>query len=140
MRSPGPSSATERLDHRHDDRRTSCPSGEVTADHGGAREQGSERGPVASPSPERRASHHEKEADHQDTSDLRPDAEQVEAMRARRLLELAGVHMRQALAFPDDVANLRTLIAELLLENGMLRLDVQRLSGRVDRLERRVGR
>ncbi len=61
-------------------------------------------------------------------------------MRARRLLELAGVHMRQALAFPDDVANLRTLIAELLLENGMLRLDVQRLSGRVDRLERRVGR
>ncbi len=56
------------------------------------------------------------------------------------MLEKAGAAMRQALQFPADLANFRTLIAELLLENGMLRLDVQRLAERVDRLERRVGR
>jgi hypothetical protein len=63
---------------------------------------------------------------------LTPDAEQVEAQRARTLLELAGVYVRQVLQLPDDVAALRTLVAELLLEVAMLRL-------KVDALERRAG-
>lgn len=62
-----------------------------------------------------------------------PDAEQVEAARARSLLELAGVYVRQALALPDEVAALRTLLAEQMLEVAMLRL-------KVDALEKRVGR
>jgi hypothetical protein len=64
---------------------------------------------------------------------ITPDAEQVEAARARTLLELAGVYVRQVLHLPDDVAVLRTLVAELLLEVGMLRL-------KVDALEKQVGR
>jgi hypothetical protein len=62
-----------------------------------------------------------------------PDAEQVEAQHARTLLELAGVYVRQALALPDEVAALRTLVAELLLEVGMLRLQVDALERRADR-------
>jgi hypothetical protein len=73
------------------------------------------------------------------TEGIVPDAEQVEAMRARTLLELAGVHTRQALQFPDDVANLQTIAAELLLEVAMLRLDVRRLTERVEAQERRAG-
>jgi len=96
--------------------------------------------PAREPGPETSTRDDPKEVNQQDTSELRPDAEQVEAMRARTLLELADAHMRQALAFPDDLANFRTLIAELLLENGMLRLDVRRLTERVDRLERRWAR
>jgi hypothetical protein len=69
-----------------------------------------------------------------------PDAEQLEELTAQAMLNKAGAAMRQALQFPADMANFRTLIAELLLENGMLRLDVQRLADRVDRLERRVSR
>jgi regulator of replication initiation timing len=68
-----------------------------------------------------------------------PDAEQIEAQRARTLLELAGGYVRQALRVPDDLDNLRTVIAEALLENAILRLDVQRLTDRLDKLERRVG-
>jgi regulator of replication initiation timing len=68
-----------------------------------------------------------------------PDAEQVEEQRARSLLELASVHVRQALRVPDDLDNLRTVVAEALLENAMLRLDVQRLTDRVDALERKAG-
>jgi hypothetical protein len=64
---------------------------------------------------------------------MTPDAEQVEADRARTLLELAGVYVRQVLQLPDDVAALRTLVAELLLEVGILRL-------KVEGLEKRVGR
>jgi hypothetical protein len=64
---------------------------------------------------------------------LEPDAEQVEAQRARTLLELAAVHVRQALAFPDDVQVLRTIVAELLLEVAIV-------SSRLDALERRVAR
>jgi hypothetical protein len=64
---------------------------------------------------------------------MTPDAEQVEAARARTLLELGDVYVRQVLQLPDDVAALRTLVAELLLEVGMLRL-------KVDALERRVSR
>jgi hypothetical protein len=63
---------------------------------------------------------------------MTPDPEQVEAARARTLLELAGVYVRQVLQLPDDVAALRTLTAELMLEVGMLRV-------KVEGLERRVG-
>jgi hypothetical protein len=62
-----------------------------------------------------------------------PDAEQVAEIQARRLLELAGGYVRQALALPDEVATLRALTAELLLEVGMLRLEVDALKRRVDR-------
>ncbi len=73
------------------------------------------------------------------TAEITRDAAQVEADRARTLLELAGTYTRQALAFPDDLAHLRTLVAELLLENGMLRLDLADLRERVAALERRRG-
>ena len=62
-----------------------------------------------------------------------PDAEQVEAERARTLLELAGGYTRLALNFPDEVQALRTIVAELLLEVGMLRLKVDALERQVDR-------
>jgi regulator of replication initiation timing len=71
------------------------------------------------------------------TTEITPDAEQVEATAARRLLELAGVYTRQALQFPDDVKHVRTICAELLLENAMLRLDVADLRERIEALERR---
>ena len=72
------------------------------------------------------------------TAEITRDAAQVEADRARTLLELAGTYTRQALAFPDDVKHVRTICAELLLENAMLRLDVADLRGRVEALERRL--
>jgi hypothetical protein len=68
-----------------------------------------------------------------------PDAEQVEAQRARTLLELAGAHLRQALKFPEEVETLRSMVAELLLENGFLRHDVRRAVERIEALERRAG-
>jgi hypothetical protein len=107
-----------------------------------ARAQDSERPPcAASQGPRSSSDHPVEEVNAQRTSPIGPpDAEQVEAQRARSLLELAGVYTRQALRFPDDVANLQTLVMELLLEVGMLRLDVRRLADRVDRLEGRVGR
>jgi hypothetical protein len=64
---------------------------------------------------------------------ITPDAEQAAELQARRLLELAGAYVRVALRFPDEVTALRTLAAELLLEVSMLR-------GRLEALERRVGR
>jgi regulator of replication initiation timing len=72
-----------------------------------------------------------------DVADL--DAELLGDLAARRLLEQAGRYVREALALPDDVANLRTITAEVVLENAMLRLDVQRLTERMERLERRAG-
>ena len=62
-----------------------------------------------------------------------PDAEQIAEIQARRLLELAGGYVRQALELPDELATLRTLVAELLLEVGMLRLKVDALERQVDR-------
>ncbi len=61
-----------------------------------------------------------------------PDAEQVEAARARTLLELAGGYTRLALNFPGEVAELRRVVAELLFEVAILR-------GRLEHLERRAG-
>jgi hypothetical protein len=59
-------------------------------------------------------------------------AAQLEPTEGDRLLQLARVYLRDVLAVPDDLAALRTLVAELMLEVGMLRL-------KVDALERRVG-
>ncbi len=86
---------------------------------------------MAGPPPNRRSTHQA----------IEPDAEQLEAQRARTLLDLAGGYVRQALQLPDQVQTLRTVVAELLLENAMLRLDVRALAQRVDALEKRmVGR
>jgi ubiquinone biosynthesis protein UbiJ len=68
-----------------------------------------------------------------------PDAEQVEAQRARTLLELAGAYVRQALSFPDEIAMLRGEVAALLFENSALRYQLDRLAGRVEALEKRAG-
>jgi hypothetical protein len=68
------------------------------------------------------------------------DVEQVQAGQARYLLELAGAYTRQALAFPEELAMLRGTLAELLLENAALRYQLDRLSGRVQALERRAVR
>jgi hypothetical protein len=69
-----------------------------------------------------------------------PDAEQLGEQAARRLLEAAGRYTRQALQFPGEVQVLRTMLAEALLENGIMRLRVDELESRFDRLEGRVGR
>jgi hypothetical protein len=68
---------------------------------------------------------------------IEPDPEQLEEIRARRLLELAAGYTRQALAFPDEVAVLRSLVGELLFENAALRYQLDQLAGRVEALERR---
>jgi hypothetical protein len=47
--------------------------------------------------------------------------------------------VRQALAFPDQVEVLRTITAEALLENAMLRLEIRQLRDRVESLEKRAG-
>lgn len=70
---------------------------------------------------------------------LEPDAEQVEAQRARTLLELVDGHVRQALALPDQVEALQSITANLLFENAALRWQVDQLTARVERLERRNG-
>jgi hypothetical protein len=70
---------------------------------------------------------------------LEPDAEEVEAERARALLEMASGYTRQALAFPDEVSALRHMVAEVLFENAALRWQLDRLGERVERLERRAG-
>jgi hypothetical protein len=74
------------------------------------------------------------------TTQVPPDAEQVQAEQVRSLLELAGAYTRQALAFPDELAMLRSTVAELLLENAVLRWQLDQLTGRVQALERRAGR
>lgn len=71
------------------------------------------------------------------TALLGSEADQLAEAQARRLLELAGAYVRGALQVPEQLDNLRTLAAEALLEVAMLRLDVQRLSERVEALERR---
>lgn len=68
-----------------------------------------------------------------------PDAEQLEELRARRLLELAGAYVRQALALPEQVETLQAITANLLFENAALRWQLDRLAGRVDALEREAG-
>jgi hypothetical protein len=70
---------------------------------------------------------------------LEPDDEQVETDRARSLLELAGGYVRQALALPDQVAALQSITANLLFENASLRWQLDRLSNRIDALERKTG-
>ena len=70
---------------------------------------------------------------------MEPDAEQLEELRARRLLELAGDYVRRALALPDQVETLQSITAELLFENAALRWQLDLLAGRVDALERQRG-
>lgn len=70
---------------------------------------------------------------------LEPDAEQTEQLQARRLLELAGGYVRQALALPDQVEALQSITANLLFENAALRYQLDQIRKRVDRLERRAG-
>jgi predicted RecB family endonuclease len=73
------------------------------------------------------------------TETLEPDVEQVEAQRARTLLELAGGYVRQALALPDQVEVLQSIVSNLLFENAALRWQLDRLAARVDALERKTG-
>jgi predicted RecB family endonuclease len=73
------------------------------------------------------------------TETLEPDVEQVEAQRARTLLELAGGYVRQALALPDQVEALQSIVSNLLFENAALRWQLDRLAARVDALERKTG-
>ncbi len=73
------------------------------------------------------------------TALLEPEADQLAEAQARRLLELASEYASRVLALPDEVATLRTIVAEMLLENAMLRLDVRHLSERVGALERQRG-
>lgn len=70
---------------------------------------------------------------------LEPDAEQVEAKRARTLLELVDGHVRQALALPEQVEVLQSITANLLFENAALRWQLDQLGRRVDALERKTG-
>jgi hypothetical protein len=84
-------------------------------------------GPQPQPSPTRPST----------ASSDRPEAEAALAERqARRLLELAGSYVRDTLQLPSEVATLRTMLAELLLEAGFLRHDIRRLAERVEALER----
>jgi hypothetical protein len=68
-----------------------------------------------------------------------PDAEQVEAQAARRLLEQAGRYVREALALPEQVEVLQSITANLLFENATLRWQHDQLTGRIEALERRAG-
>jgi hypothetical protein len=68
-----------------------------------------------------------------------PDAEQLAELQGRRLLELAGDYVRRALELPDEIAAVRNLLADEMLENAFLRNDLRRLTARVDALEQRLG-
>lgn len=70
---------------------------------------------------------------------LEPDAEQIEAQRAKTLLELTDGYVRQALALPEQVETLQSITANLLFENAALRWQLDQLAARVERLERRNG-
>jgi predicted RecB family endonuclease len=70
---------------------------------------------------------------------LERDTEQIEADRARTLLELAGAYVRQALALPEQVEILQSITGNLLFENAALRWQLDRLAARVDALERKTG-
>ncbi len=65
------------------------------------------------------------------TTGIQVDAKQVDAKQVDA--------KRQALAFPEQLQQLRATLAELLLENAALRWQLDRLAGRVDALERRAG-
>jgi hypothetical protein len=64
------------------------------------------------------------------------DAGQVEAQRAKSLLELASDYTRLALQVPEDIETLRAITAELMFEVGLLRHDLRRLGERVETLEK----
>lgn len=68
-----------------------------------------------------------------------PDAELLGEQAARRLLEQASRYVREALAFPEEIDVLRTVAARAVLEVAMLREQVERLAGQVERLEQRSG-
>jgi hypothetical protein len=70
---------------------------------------------------------------------MTPDAEQATEIQARRLLELAGGYVRQALALPEQIEVLQSIAANLLFENAALRHQIDQLTVRVERLERRNG-
>jgi hypothetical protein len=62
---------------------------------------------------------------------IEPDAE----IQAARLLELARVYVGDTLELPAEVAYLRQLLAEQMLEVAMLRLDVAELKAEIERLK-----
>jgi len=74
------------------------------------------------------------EIDHPDAALAEAEAEAER--QARRLLELAGTYVRDTLQLPGEVATLRSLVAELLLEVGFARQDIRRLTERIEALER----
>lgn len=65
------------------------------------------------------------------TAPLEPDAE----IQAARLLELVRVYLSDTLELPAELAQLRQLLAEQMLEVGMLRLDVAELKAEIGRLK-----
>ena len=73
------------------------------------------------------------------TAVIEPDAEQLQEQTARRMLEQAGRYVREALALPEQVETLQSITANLLFENAALRHQLDRLTERVERLERRAG-
>jgi hypothetical protein len=72
------------------------------------------------------------------TALLDPEVDQLAEAQARRLVEVFAEYAN-TLELPEEVATLRTIAAEALLEVAMLRLDLRRLSERVEALERRGG-
>lgn len=79
------------------------------------------------------------DADSPQGSSQRPnmDAEQIETQKARRLLELAGAYVRGALRFPGEVAALRAIVGQLLFEQHALQHQIDQLTERIERLERK---
>src|SRR6266496_6728984 len=73
------------------------------------------------------------------TAVMEPDAEQIEAQTARRMLEQAGRYVREALALPEQVETLQSITANLLFENAALRWQLDQLRGRVEAIERQRG-
>jgi ubiquinone biosynthesis protein UbiJ len=73
------------------------------------------------------------------TAVMEPDSEQLGEQTARQMLEQAGRYVREALALPEQVEVLQSITANLLFENAALRHQLDRLTERVERLERRAG-
>jgi hypothetical protein len=69
---------------------------------------------------------------------IEPDAEILDTQQSKRLLELAGYHVREALQFPDELQTLRTILANTMLEVAMQRQELDYLRKRIEVLERRV--
>jgi hypothetical protein len=69
-----------------------------------------------------------------------PDMGPEQTGAAQRLLAAAGEHTRAALAFPDELAALRGMVAELLFEQAALRLRLDKAAAAYTRLERRLAR